>query len=119
SPASWLVVAMVFGGVIWRFLRNGNVMWMALPDASRCDPDEPRFRTQVFNGWSSAVAHACSKSPYQLVDERSERTFVGHASLDCLGNEFAIAPVIVDVALAIAFLRSMNHGRQRPHAAVS
>ena len=89
---------------------------MIFPHTSRRDFDKSRLRAQLLDGFSSTIAHACTQTPDELVEEFVERTLVGNATLYSLGNEFSGAGGIVRLAITLA--RTMDHGTQRSHPSV-
>lgn len=44
--------------VVWRFLRNGNVMWMVLPNRRRRYLDESCYGPELRDGFGAAIAHS-------------------------------------------------------------
>ena len=94
SASSRVVIrAGEFGGVIRCFLRDRNVMWMALPNAGRGDLDESRFRAQFFDRLRAAVAHAGPQSADQLIHKRLKWSLERNAAFDPFGHELAGARV--------------------------
>lgn len=55
-----LVACCVLRAVIGRFLRNGDVMRMALPDTGGRNLDKPSFGAELIDIPSATVSHACS-----------------------------------------------------------
>src|SRR4051794_14485573 len=102
------------GRVVGRFLRNGDVMWMTLLHRRRAYLDEAGASAQFLDVSGAAVPHAGPQPAHQLVDERSQRTLVGHSSLDSLGHQFVPLPVL----LAVAVPGAGHQGTQGAHPAV-
>src|SRR4051794_3264623 len=100
--------------VIGRFLRDGDVMRMALLHTCRAHQNEAGPRAQLLNVASATVAHACPQSAYQLVDERRQWTLVRHSPLDSLGNQLVPRGGILPVAV----LRAGHHGAERTHSPI-
>src|SRR5262245_32504501 len=119
----YAVVAAVLGPrtVVGGFLRNGDVMGMALLYRGRADEDEARAGAQLLDVACPTVAHAGPQPAHELVDERRQRSLVGHASFDTLRHQLAAAgggcfPAADPLAVAVA--GAGHHRPERPHAAV-
>ena len=72
--------------IIWRFLRNGDVMRMTLPYTRRRNLDKSRFASELFDRMCAAVSHPRSHTADELVNECTEGTFERNAAFDSLGN---------------------------------
>src|SRR5690348_9617948 len=59
------------GRVVRRFLRNGDVMRMALPHTGRRDLYKSRLRAQLLNGSGARVSHAGPEAANHLIQERT------------------------------------------------
>src|SRR5262245_24873195 len=88
--------------VVWRFLRNGNVMRMALLHRRPAHLDKASARPQLLNVPSAAIAHARSQPAHELIDERPQRPLVRHAPFHAFRHELVPWPV----RLAISILRA-------------
>src|SRR5215831_12355218 len=92
---SWLVALEsashlpVFDGVVGSLLGDHYVVWMALAQASAGDADEARLLLHLLDGGAASIAHRLAQATDQLVDQRPQHAFVGHARLDALGDEAA------------------------------
>src|SRR5262249_32008113 len=75
------------GAVVGRFLRNGDVMRMALLNRRAAHLDEASPRPQLLDVPGAAVPHAGPQTAHQLVNERPERPLVGHAALHAFRHE--------------------------------
>jgi len=64
-------VAPIARAVVWRFLRNGDVMWMALPNTGRRDLDEAGVAAEIFDRRRTAISHPGSQASHELIDEWS------------------------------------------------
>src|SRR5690606_7956119 len=73
--------------VIRRFLRDRDVVDVALAPAGARDPDEPRLRAQLGDVAAAGIAHRRAKPADQLVDDRDDAALVRHAALDALRDE--------------------------------
>src|SRR5687768_15708632 len=127
TPGSWQARSLphllspfpvvVLGAVVGRFLRDRNVMGVVLPHGGGRDLNEPRVRTQLLNGFGSAISHSGSETSDKLIDEVGKRPFERHASLDSLRNQLAGSPVLV-AGLSVSFARSLHHRTEAAHSAI-
>ncbi len=87
-------VAGELGAVVGRFLRDGNVMGVALPHAGRRDLDEPRFRPQLLDrSWFRN--NPCRPASRRQADRRTaERPLERHAAFDSFGHQLAGSPLV-------------------------
>src|SRR5437868_12219222 len=92
--------AVVRRRIIRSFLRNEDVMRMALLDRRRAHLNEPRARPQLFNRPGPAVTHAGPQSSDHLLHKRSEGSFVRHPPLDSLGHELGVRLAGLTIAIA-------------------
>src|SRR5260370_38309396 len=106
----------VFSRVVWRFLRNGDVMWMTLPHTRWRDLDESCFLAQLVDRSRTAITHAGPEAPHELIDERTQRSFEGHAPFDPFGDQFIRAAAAA--CLSVAFARPLDHRPERTHPAI-
>src|SRR5207249_221368 len=79
----------VRGAVVRRFLRNGNVMRVALLHTRRGHLNEPRLGSEFVEGPAAAVTHSGAQAADQLINEWGQLTLVGDAALDSFGHQFA------------------------------
>src|SRR5262245_60069075 len=63
---------------VGRFLRNGDVMRMALLHRRRAHQDEAAAGAQFLDVPGPAVSHAGPQSPHQLIHEWRQRSLVGN-----------------------------------------
>src|SRR5216684_497373 len=101
-------------GVVRRFLRNENVMGMALPHRSPAHENEPGLGAQLFNIPRSAITHAGPQTAHQLIDERRQVALVRHPAFNPFGHELAG----LVARLAIPFAGAGAHRADRTHAAI-
>src|SRR5207249_8699780 len=101
--------------VVGRFLRNDDVMRMALLHRRRAHLDEASAGPQFLNVPGAAIAHARSQPADKLVDERRQVPLVRHSPLDAFGHQLAAG---AEVLLAVAVARTLTHGADRAHAAI-
>ena len=80
----------VFGGVVWCFLSDSDVMGMVLPNRSGRDSNESSVGPQFVDCVNAHVSHTGTKSADELVKKPVERPLVGNASFDSFGNEFGV-----------------------------
>jgi len=86
-PAALRIIAPgVLGTIVGRFLRNSDVMRVALPHTGSGDLDESRIRAQLLDRSRSAIPHTRSQSAHKLIDERSQRSFERHPAFDSFGH---------------------------------
>src|SRR5688500_5057651 len=105
----------VFAHVIRRFLRNRDVVRVALGHARGADPAEARVFAELLDVIGPAVAHARADAADELVHEIAQRPAVRHAAFDALGNELAR---FAHARLPVAILRTLDHRAHATHAAV-
>src|SRR6266478_9785818 len=79
-----------FGGkidtVVGRFLRDRNIVRMALCDAGRRDAAEAGLFAELLDVAGTAVAHAGAEPADELVNEIAQWPAVRDAALDALGH---------------------------------
>src|SRR5258706_14601152 len=73
--------------VVRSFLRDADVVRVALAQARAADPDEPRQGAQLLDVAHAAVAHPGSESAYHLEHRRRQRTLERDPALDALGDQ--------------------------------
>src|ERR687898_2897972 len=88
--------------VVRRFLRDRDVVRVALAETRTGDPDEAGVELQRLDRRRAGVAHRLPEAADELVQDLLHRPLVRHTALDPLGHE----PVdVLDVALEVAVLR--------------
>src|SRR5262249_25516118 len=92
--------------VVRRFLRNGDVMRMALLHGRGAHHDESAARPQLLDVPCPTVPHSGPQPADELVDKWREWSLVRNAPLDPLRHQL----VRLAVPLAIAILRAGHHG---------
>src|SRR2546421_6055240 len=105
----------VFHAVIRRFLRNVNIVRMALGHARGRNSAEAGLASQCFNIRSAAIAHARAKAADHLIDKIAQRSAIRHAAFDAFGNQLL---GFRHRALAVAVLGTMDHGPHATHSAI-
>src|SRR5688572_25840617 len=97
--------------VVRRFLRDDDVVHVALAEPGRRDPHELRLRLQLGDVRAPGVAHAGAQAAEELVDRRRDRSAIRHAPLDALGHELLdLASTLLDAPLdRVLVLRSEEH----------
>src|SRR5258708_20551748 len=81
--------------IVRRFLRDDHVVHMALAQSRRGDSNEPALLAEFFQSGRSHVAHAALQSADELVRQRAQRSFVGHAPLDAFRTRLAALPAFL------------------------
>src|SRR5262249_6294661 len=111
--------------VVRGFLRDDDVVGMALLDRGGGDLDEAGPGPELFDGTGTTIAHAGPQAADELEDEVGQRPLVGNAPLDPLGDELLGRSGLVLLVLepgrgllAITFVRALGHGPDRAHAAI-
>src|SRR4029079_11472265 len=84
-----LAACVLRAAVVRRFLRNGDIMRMALPNPRRCNLNKARFGAQLFDGLRAAIAHAGPQPTHELIHKTAEWSFKWHPSLDSFGDKLA------------------------------
>src|SRR5690554_3209359 len=102
--------------VIGCFLGNRHIMYVALPNPGRGNPNEAGVVAHGFDRVATGIAHGRTYPADQLMDDGDEAALVGHAAFDSFGYEFFGIGAFLEVAVAGALL--LGHGAQRAHAAV-
>src|SRR6185436_1152472 len=119
-------MARLFYAVVRGFLRNRDVVHVALAEAGVGDADDLRVALQIGNRRRAAVAHAGAQAAHQLVHDHRHAALVLHASFDALGHElFHVrlaggtgAAFELEVVLEVAIAAAAAHRANRAHAAI-
>src|SRR5262245_18911023 len=111
---------LLFHPVVGRFLRNLDVVDVALASASGGDPNELGLSLQLRDRGAAAITHAGAKTAYQLVDHGGDAAFMGHAALDAFGNQLVgrAAAFEIELVLEVLIAAATAHRANRAHAAV-
>ena len=80
-------------------------MHVAFAETGHGLPDEGRLLLKIGNRLAAAISHARSDAADQLIDDRSQRTLVGHAPFDTFRDEFLSRASALAVAIAAAPLQ--------------
>src|SRR5665213_2086550 len=122
--------------VVRRLPGDDHIVHVTFTQSGAGDAHELRLLLQFRNVGASQVAHAGAQAADELEDHGLERSTIGDASLNALGNEFCQAVLAgslalhhaltaqfragqVRGALKVALARSLAHGGQRAHASVA
>ncbi len=76
--------------IVGRFFGHHHVVWVALAQARAGHTDEAGACLERLNILRADVAHRLAQTANELINNVGERTLVGHASLDALGDQAAI-----------------------------
>src|SRR6266581_2406109 len=90
---------------------------MALAQAGAGDADEARLLLHLLDGGAAGIAHRLAQAADQLVDQRPQHAFVGHARLDALGDEAALIDYAA-LEVAVLAVAALLHGPDRAHRPV-
>src|SRR5512133_1248560 len=101
--------------VVRRFLRDDHVVDVALAQAGGGDADELRLGAKLADVPAADVAHPAPEPAHELEEDHPDRSLVGHAPLDPLGDELV---GVLDVGLEVAVLRPLLHRADGAHAPV-
>src|SRR5690606_25521255 len=102
--------------VVWCFLRDEDVVRMALSMPGRRHTHELGRLLQLLERRRAAIAHGRPQSANHLVDDFAQISAVGHAALDAFRNE--LLDVVFGI-LEVAVLRSRFHRSDGSHPAVA
>src|SRR5437016_13959199 len=95
--------------VVGSFLRDGEVVRVALAEPCLGDADEAGLGTQLFDGGDAAVAHAGPETAHELIDHVRDLPLVGNARLDSFGHELL---QILHAFLEVAVASPARHGAE-------
>src|SRR5712691_3139567 len=107
----------VLDGVVGSLLGDHYVVGMALAQAGAGDADEARLLLHLLDGGAAGIAHRLAQAADQLVDQRPQHAFVGHARLDALGDEAALIDYAA-LEVAVLAVAALLHGPDRAHRPV-
>src|SRR5690349_20759501 len=105
----------IIDGVIRRFFRDRDVVWMAFGHARGADSGESRVLPQQLDVLRAAIAHAGTQAADELIDKISQRPTIRYAAFDAFGDELARR---FDTRLPVAVLAALHHGPHATHAAI-
>src|SRR5262245_8699205 len=101
--------------IIRRFLRDRDVVRMALGHARATHPAESCIAAKTLDVFRAAISHARTQAAHELIDEITQRPTIRHASFDAFGHHFARRR---HIGLAVAVFRALDHRPHATHAAV-
>src|SRR5213594_2482009 len=102
------------------FLRDLDVVDVALAGAGRRDANELRLPLQLGNRGAAGVAHAGAQSSHELVDHRGNAALVRDTPFDALRYELvaSAAGLEIEFVLKVPVAAAAAHGADRSHPAV-
>src|ERR1039458_9281781 len=96
--------------VVGRFLRDDDVVHVALAQAGGRDAQEARLGLQLGDAAGAAVPHAGAQAADHLIDQLGERPFGGHAAFDAFGNHFDVG--ILGIAVVAGRSEERRGGKE-------
>src|SRR5450631_1687784 len=129
APLSTAAPSRLFNRIVRSLAGDHHVVDVALAEAGAADAHEASLLQQFWNGGASAITHAGLQSADHLMDDHRDRTAVGNAPFNSLGDELGEAVGIAVGrgdrgggitlgALEVTFAGSLRHGADRAHAAI-
>ena len=109
--AVFRVCVLLRTAVVGRLARDGHIVRVTFHYAGTCDAHKLGIVELVYSG-CSAVAHTGLQAACELIDDLVERTLVGYAACDALGNELL---GIFGAGLEVAVLGAILHSLERAH----
>src|SRR5579884_1743794 len=107
----------VLDAVIRRFLCDDDVVRVAFAQAGAGNAHEARVLLHLGDGGRSGIAHGLAQAADKLIDKRAERSLIGNARLDALGNQLRLVLRVL-LKVAVLAVAALLHGGNGTHAAI-
>src|SRR5699024_4179423 len=101
--------------VVGRLFADLNIVYVRLSKASGCYLDKFGIAMPSRDIARTAITHRCAYTTCQLMNNGNHTAFIGHATLDPLGDELISAAAGF---LEITISRSINHRTNTAHTAI-